>query len=255
MALQACVRMTGSTALSVREETARIEAALRPYADPGRARQEKRYLKSRLDFMGVGVPATRRVVKGWLRSRAGLAREDLLRLVRALWRRRVHELRLSAIELLRARERLLLPGDMERLESMVRTAVTWAYVDALACYVVAPLAQRYPELAAAIDGWAEDDDFWIRRAALLALLPPLRRGDGDWDRFVRYADRMLEEREFFIRKAIGWVLRDVGKVRPDLVRDFLSACLPRVSSVTLREAVKYLPDSAREELLRRRSKD
>lgn len=60
------------------------------------------------------------------------------------------------------------------------------------------------------------------------------------ERFFRYADQLLEEREFFIRKAIGWDLRDIGRKRPDLVRDWLSPRTDRVSGVTLREAVKYL---------------
>lgn len=127
-------------------------------------------------------------------------------------------------------------------------------VDPLSADVVGPLAERYPELGPALDPWAEDDDFWLRRSALLAPRRPLRRSDVDWDRFIRYADGMLDEREFFIRKAIGWVLREVGKKRPELVRDFLLARLPRVSSITLREAVKYLPDSDREELLQARAK-
>jgi len=58
-----------------------------------------------------------------------------------------------------------------------------------------------------------DDDFWLRRSAMLGLLRPLRAGGGDFERFARYADAMLEEKEFFVRKAIGWVLREVAKRR------------------------------------------
>jgi 3-methyladenine DNA glycosylase AlkD len=77
---------------------------------------------------------------------------------------------------------------------------------------------------------------------MLALLPALRRGGGDCARFSRYAHSMLGQREFFIRKAIGWVLREVSKKRPQLVRDWLRPRRARLSGVTLREAVKYLPD-------------
>ena len=97
------------------------------------------------------------------------------------------------------------------IERMLRTARTWALVDTLAEHVMGGLVERYPELTATLDRWAGDDDFWLRRSAMLALLRPLRRGDGDFDRFSRYADRMLEEKEFFIRKAIGWILRDTAK--------------------------------------------
>ena len=87
-------------------------------------------------------------------------------------------------------------------------------MDALAVDVAGSLAERYPSLNRTLDRWAVDGDFWLRRSAMLALLRPLRAGAGDWDRFAGYADRMLEEKEFFIRKAIGWVLREVSKSGP-----------------------------------------
>jgi len=77
--------------------------------------------------------------------------------------------------------------------------------------------------------------------AILALLRPLRAGGGDFERFARYADAMLDEKEFFVRKAIGWVLRDVAKRRPELVAAWLAPRLHRASGVTVREAVKPLP--------------
>ena len=77
----------------------------------------------------------------------------------------------------------------------------------------------------------------------------LRRGSGDFGRFGRYADSMLEEREFFIRKAIGWVLRDTGRKRPELIAAWLEPRAERASGVTLREAVKPLPPQTAARLL------
>jgi 3-methyladenine DNA glycosylase AlkD len=111
----------------------------------------------------------------------------------------------------------------------------------------------HPDLTTVLDRWATDDDFWLRRSALLALLVPLRKGGGDLDRFLRHADAMLDEKEFFVRKAIGWVLRDVGKKRPDVVFAWLLPRARRASGVTLREAVKPLGPEQRQaiELARR----
>ena len=93
-----------------------------------------------------------------------------------------------------------------------------------------------------LDAWAGDADFWIRRASLLAELRPIRAGDGI-ARFARRAESMLEEREFFIRKAIGWVLREAGKRDPSAVAAWLAPRAHRASGITMREAVKYLsPD-------------
>ena len=166
-----------------------------------------------------------------------------------LFARRIHELKGVAILLLQYRVTLLEPSDIGWLEQMLRRSYTWAYVDALAIHVVGPLVERYPhQLEESIDTWAGDGDFWIRRSALLALLLPLRRGAGDWRRFVTYADSMLEERQFFIRKAIGWILREVSKKDPDRVSKFVGRRIDRISGVTFREAVKYLDTDARAEL-------
>jgi 3-methyladenine DNA glycosylase AlkD len=154
-----------------------------------------------------------------------------------------------AIDLLTLREPLLTADDLPMLEQMLRTSLTWAYVDSLAASVVGPLVERHPELVADLDRWATDDDFWIRRSALLAWLGPLRRGEGDLDRFLRYADSMLDEKEFFIRKAIGWVLRETAKKRPAEVAEYLAARIDRVSGLTLREAIRHLPERERAALL------
>jgi 3-methyladenine DNA glycosylase AlkD len=123
-------------------------------------------------------------------------------------------------------------------------------VDALAADVAGSLARRFPELGDTLDRWAGDEDFWIRRSAMLALLVPLRRGDlAEFVRFARYADQMLEEWEFFIRKAIGWVLRETAKRDPALVAGWLATRTHRASGVTMREAVKYLAVSDRETLM------
>ncbi|HEX2293198.1 MAG TPA: DNA alkylation repair protein [Gaiellaceae bacterium] len=228
-----------------------MDDALRAAGSPERAANERRYLKSSLEHYGVTVPAIRKIARaewgdGWDRA-------ELLATVEALWARPVHECRMAAVELLELGSALLCAGDVELLERLLRESRTWALVDGLAASVVGPLVEREPSLGPTLDRWAADDDFWLRRSALLALLGPLRRGGGDWERFARYADSMLEEREFFIRKAIGWVLRDTSRKRPDLVADWLEPRAARASGVTVREAVKHLPEGRRERILARRA--
>jgi len=218
-----------------------IEESLRAAGTPQRAVSEKAYLKSDLEFTGTRVPAVRATVKAWCRTQPDLTRGHLAAVVRALWARPVFESRMAALELLDANPALLRADDAALVERMLRTARTWALVDGLAEHVMGGLTERFPELTATLDRWAADDDFWLRRSALLALLRPLRRGEGDFERFSRYADQMLEEKEFFIRKAIGWVLRDTAKRRPDLVAGWLAPRAHRASGVTMREAVKPLP--------------
>ena len=156
---------------------------------------------------------------------------------------------MMAVLLLEAFQPLLRPADIALLQRLIRESKTWAFVDELAIAITGPLVERSPELLQVLDRWAQDDDFWVRRSAMLALLQPLRRGDGDFRRFARYADQMLEDREFFIRKSIGWVLRETGKPQPGMVYAWLLPRASRASGVTVREAVKYLSSAQRSAVL------
>jgi len=234
-------------------EAAAIEASLRGLGTPQRAASEKAYLKSDLEFTGTAVPAVRATVRAWCRARPDLTHAELIAVTEALWARPVHECRMAAVELLDANPGLLRPGDAALIERMLRTARTWALVDGLASNVMGGLTERHPELTAVLDRWAGDEDFWLRRSAMLALLVPLRRGDGDFGRFAGYADQMLEEKEFFIRKAIGWILRDTAKRRPEMVAAWLEPRAHRASGVTMREAVKPLPPEVAARLLAARA--
>jgi 3-methyladenine DNA glycosylase AlkD len=226
-----------------------IEETLRAAGTPQRAASEQAYLKSTLEFTGTTVPVIRAQLRSWRRENPPLTRDGLRELVTSLWARPVYECRLAAVLLLADHQRLLTAGDAPLIEQLLRDSHTWALVDSLAADVMGRLTEDYPELTATLDRWAADEDFWIRRSALLALLVPLRRGEGDFARFAGYADAMLEEREFFIRKAIGWVLRETGKRRPDLVAGWLAPRIHRASGVTVREAVKPLSEQQRVELL------
>jgi 3-methyladenine DNA glycosylase AlkD len=211
-----------SPVLDAETAAAQVVAALLPLADPERAAQASRYLKSDLDFLGVSVPAIRAVITEADRARPGLGRDQALGWARALWREPVHERRIAAIELLRRHVRLLRPADLADVEAWVREAHGWAYV------------------------------FWIRRAALLTLLPGIKRGGLDRERFERYATPMLTEKEFFIRKAIGWVLRETAKKDPDYVAGWTRRHLDQMSGVTFTEAVRRLPADQAARLRRRR---
>ena len=245
------------------ELAAAVDARLRLAGDPERAEGEKRYLKSDLTFYGVGRPGIRQIVRAVLEEQAGstgrggtpgsaclLDRRRALAAARALWVPPVHERRCAAVDLLDRHTALLRAADLALVERFIRQSRTWALVDWLAIPVAGALVERLPELETELDRWAADPDFWVRRSALLALLPPLRRGAGDFPRFSRSADAMLDEREFFIRKAIGWVLRELAKKRPALVVDWLLPRARRASGVTRREAVKYLPAPDRARIVR-----
>ena len=234
--------------------TATVLERLRQAGSPERAEHEKGYLKSDLQFLGASVPAIRSTALALHQELPGLTHHDLIALVEALWHAGIHELRMAAVELLDLYAERLSPRDIPFLERLIRESGTWALVDGLAATVTGELVERFPQaLHPILARWAEDDDFWLRRASLLAYLPGLRRGEGSFEHFAALADPMLEDHRFFIRKAIGWVLRETGKKQPERVIEWLEPRLQRASGLTVREAVKRLPERERKRLLELRA--
>jgi 3-methyladenine DNA glycosylase AlkD len=218
-----------------------VADALRAVGTPDRAAQEKRYLKSELEFFGVTVPELRRVVRAAVRDNPGLDQAAMVAWAVALWRAPIHERRMAAVEILTLAAPRLVAADLATVERLLRESGTWALVDGLAVSVAGEIARRDRQSWPVIDRWAADADFWLRRSALLTLLRGIRTGQPDLPRFARYAQPLLAEREFFIRKAIGWVLREISKHDPDWVASWTQRHLSAMSGVTFREAVRRLP--------------
>lgn len=219
-----------------------LMAALAVHADPIRAASEQAYLKSQREFLGVSVPVARKVIRQEVQNHDVRFHDDVMAVAECCWEHPSFDARRAACEVLALRSDVLVPADLVAIEAILRDAETWAIVDVIAAKSVGSIMRRHPaDAGPVLDRWAADpDSFWIRRSALLALLDDLRAGAGDWDRFCRYADSMLDEKEFFIRKAIGWVLRDTSKKRPDMVWAWVEPRLDEMSGVTRREALKYL---------------
>lgn len=227
-----------------------LETALAAEGTPERAEQERRYLKSALRHHGASMPAIRRVWRAWRANHAPRGAGELRAFVDEAWGRGVHELREAVVEELADAAGLLTPADLPWLERLLREARTWALVDPMAAQVVGGLREAHPEVAPQVDLWAGDDDVWLRRASLLVHLLPMRRGDaGAFAPFAVVAERLLPDREFFVRKAIGWVLRERAKRHPEQVFDWLLPRAGRAAGLTLREAAKPLPEARRAELL------
>jgi 3-methyladenine DNA glycosylase AlkD len=239
--------------LNANDLAEKLESELHAVGDTERAVGAKAYLKSDLEFIGVAARPLRVVARAFLADHPEIDRLSLIQLVRTLWQRPVFELKAVAVALLERRTDDLVTGDLDLVEDLLRRSRTWALVDWLCTKVAAPLVEGDPGTTAAVlERWSGDADFWVRRASMLAQLPSLRAGGGDFELFSSFASRMVGEKEFFIRKAIGWVLRDVSKKRPDLSFGFLTEHIHEVSGLTLREGSKYLPKKHLEALRRAR---
>ena len=218
-------------------------------ASVARAEFEKSYHKSTLEFIGANAAAVRRVAKSLARSHRESSRSDVLAIGEELWESGVHELRSVALLYLIELSGKLRVGDLGRVRRYVREGAGWALVDTIGCWLLPRLIDQDSRTLDVMDKWAVDRDFWVRRAAMLSLLATLRRGElVHWPRFVRYSEPQLEEKEFFIRKCIGWVLRETSKKQPGVVFDYLLRNRDHVSGLTLREGAKYLPSVMRKRL-------
>ncbi|MDP1891892.1 MAG: DNA alkylation repair protein [Gemmatimonadaceae bacterium] len=239
------------SALNIAREVRATRAALAAVGSATRAVNEKAYLKSDLDFVGSDMPAIRKFAKVLI-ARVRMADPNSMRpLVVALWGTGVHELRAVAMFVLEDNEAALRARDIPLLTRLLRESRSWAYLDWICLKVAAPMLARVPLLRRTLPRWARDDDFWMRRAAVLTLLPGLKGGTIPFSAFEALAVPMLGEREFFIRKALGWVLREVSKANPAPVAAFLRAHRADVSGLTIREGAKYLSARQRRALLGR----
>lgn len=193
-------------------------------------------MKSAMPFLGVRVPDVRHLSREAAR---GVTDADELREAALdLWRGAEHrEERYAAQALIALRP---LRGRLDLLdvhEEMIRTGAWWDHVDEVA-HRLADLLDTHPaELAVELRVWADDEDFWIRRAAIIAQLQ--RKDRVDHALLSDVIEANLGADEFFIRKAIGWALRDHARADSDWVRTFVDAH-PDLSPLSRREALKHL---------------
>jgi 3-methyladenine DNA glycosylase AlkD len=232
-----------------------LRQQLREYSSPERAIKEKSYLKSDLEHYGVKVPDLRKIAKIWTKDHADLPMPELASFAEVLWDSGWHEERSLAIMLLDYRGKALSLAQMPIIERMIHEAQTWAHLDEIAVSLVGGLIDTDAATLAYLPCWAESDNFWVRRTAILAQNRQFRRGDGDVDLFMRLAVPMLAEgadwsqaERFFIRKAIGWTLRELCKHWPDTVFEFVQRYRDQMSGLTLREATRKLPETLRNQL-------
>jgi 3-methyladenine DNA glycosylase AlkD len=237
--------MPGTVSAELVGELRRVLAA---GADPERAQAQQRYMKSAMPYWGLTLPALRAAVRPVLADPAHRIqrRPDWEATVLALWDNASHrEERYAAIEL--AGHRHYVPwqdvGTLTLYRHLIVTGAWWDLVDGVAAEQVGGiLGADRADVTPIVRAWAVEQDMWLRRAAIISQLGHQERTDlellGD------VIDANLEGTaygsEFFIRKAIGWALRQHARVAPDWVRAFVAARADRLSGLSRREALKHL---------------
>jgi 3-methyladenine DNA glycosylase AlkD len=127
-------------------------------------------------------------------------------------------------------------------------SANWATTDSICCSLIGPLLVEHPELGARMRVWARDRNMWVRRAAAVGLIPSVRQGLAR-DLGYEVASRLHEDEEDLIQKAVGWLLREAGKIDQLRLERYLRANGPRIPRTTLRYAIERFPERKRRALL------
>ncbi|UCV20809.1 DNA alkylation repair protein [Ferribacterium limneticum] len=210
-----------------------IQQALKPLTDAERAKAMAAYMKGQFAFLGIQTPARRVAAFPLMRAFAG----NPVDAARELWALSEREYQYVAVDLLRRQNKRLAAADLPALEALVQEKSWWDTVDGLTPTIGAIVA-REPQLVRRMDALIESPDFWLRRIALLHQLD--WKENTDEARLFAYCLHCADEREFFIRKAIGWALRQYARTNPAAVRHFLETNREKLSGLSFREAAKHL---------------
>jgi 3-methyladenine DNA glycosylase AlkD len=235
-----------TTVLTMPDLVDELRRRIAEAGDPDRAPQMQAYMKSALPFRGVSAVPLRAI------TREVVAAHPLPD--RAAWRAAVLELwdgaayreeRYAALAVAGHRRYRVHrdPSALDLYRHLVVTGAWWDLVDTIASHHVGEILARFPEqVTPVLEQWAVDEDLWLRRTAMLSQLG--RRSDTDVSLLRSALEQNLEDsphgREFFIRKALGWALRDYARTDPDWVRAFVTAHEDRLSGLSRREALKHL---------------
>ena len=218
-----------------------LNAELRAVADPDRAAGAQAYMKSEMPFLGVAAGPLRKACRRVFADHPILSAAAWRREILAIWRNaRFREERYAAIELTGARAYRAYQDHaaLEMYEEMIVSGAWWDYVDALAIHRVgAFLLRDFPSaMKAEMRRWSRDADMWKRRTSILCQIT--FKADTDLDLLYDCIRPSLHSREFFLRKAIGWALRQHAWTDPAEVRRYVREHDEELSGLSKREALK-----------------
>ena len=230
---------TSQPATTPEDLAGQIRDTLAALADPARAVPMRAYMRDRFPFLGIQTPVRRAALRPLLKT--NFDQKLLLTAAALLYELPEREYRYAASDLLAGHVRRLDMGAIAPLLALAQRDSWWDTVDGLAGIVgdVLRAAHRNdPDAQTTMDAALRHDCLWVRRIAMIHQLG--WRLETDTTRLFGYAETLAPERDFFIRKAIGWALRDYARWNPQAVRDFVAAMGGRLSPLSAREATRRI---------------
>lgn len=215
-----------------------LRVVLTEVADATQKKSMAAYMKDQFSFLGVKTPARRAAAKPLLAAAKAWTAAELLDVADALYAEPEREFHYVAGDLLRRWSGRLDAADIPRIRRLIETKSWWDTVDALAVHVVGSIVRADRSLQDVMDRWIDDENLWIARTAILHQL--LWKSDTDAHRLFEYCRRRGDDSDFFIRKALGWALRQYARTDPEAVRAFVGEHYDHLSPLTRREALRHL---------------
>jgi 3-methyladenine DNA glycosylase AlkD len=216
-----------------------VRQRLEAVADPAKAVQMAAYMKTDMPFYGVQKPFRKPFYREMRKRYPASSHREYVDNVRRLWRLEHREEKYTAIEYALQNTQFIKPRSLSLYEQLIREGGWWDLVDTVASDLVGRvLLDHRTDMRGLMENWVEDEDLWIRRTAILAQLR--HKAQTDAAQLFDFCRRRAHERQFFIRKAIGWALREYSKTAPTRVRDFLMRHRQELSGLSFREGARRL---------------
>ncbi|MCL2780813.1 MAG: DNA alkylation repair protein [Actinomycetia bacterium] len=219
-----------------------IRRGLAELGEPERAAAQQRYMKSQIPFRGVTLPQLRSLLRPLLKNWRPADRASWKATVLELWDHVAYrEERYAALTIAehKAARAWLDAESVPLFRHLVVTGAWWDHVDEVAQHLLgAALVAHRADLTPVVQEWATDDDPWVRRAAVVCQVGHRDTLDTELLRHAIAAN--VDDSTFWLRKAIGWALRDYARVDPDWVRAEVDRLGDRLSGLSRREALKHL---------------
>jgi 3-methyladenine DNA glycosylase AlkD len=210
-------------------------------ANPAKAAGMQAYMKSAMPFYGLKLPDVRSISRRVFEQSPPATCDEWRATMLELWRSaRYREERYAALELLSGKRHrdCLTPDEMPMLEELVVTGAWWDFVDELA-HVIGDLLREHPKrMRPLMRRWSKDPNLWKRRISIICQLAFKR--ETDLDLLYANIEANLADRDFFIRKAIGWALRQYAWTDPDEVARYVRVHDAELSGLSRREALKNI---------------
>lgn len=205
--------------------------------DSKNAKAQRAYMRDQFSFLGIKTTPRRILQREVFAKYIIESEKELLSYLNLLWKEQEREFQYAALDLAKKHIKLLTPKAMPKLLNLVCQKSWWDTVDDLAVNKIGYVMRQHRELLSYADQWIDHDNLWIRRTALICQLK--WKKETDETRLFDYCAKTMHEKEFFIRKALGWSLREYAKTNRKSVQSFVKLNRDNMSGLSVREATKH----------------